>query len=139
MNAIDEIRERLRKYPDVPLQIIGNTATVPPASDTGFTVSLVDNAPQQQYIVSFDGWHEEYDDAERALEAFGFGLSDACRLRVGYRGTFAYVWTVEEKTESGEWAECGWIGCCTTGLLVAPFWRKKREVCLQNTLRKTGG
>jgi hypothetical protein len=82
--------------------------------------------------VFFDEWHEEYDDVEKALNCFAFGLSD-----MGYRGRFAHVWTVEEKDENGEWAECQWVGCNEMGLLAPPlFWLKKKHVYLQNTLLK---
>jgi len=75
---------------------------------------------------------------ELALNAFAFGLSDYCRLKVGYRGNFAYVWIVEEVDEDGDWSPCQWIGCNETGLLIFPFWLKKRYSYLQNDLLERG-
>lgn len=133
MNALDEIRSRLQKYPQAKAEIEGSRATVFPLDESGFKVTLIDNA--SSYTVFFDAWHEEYDDVEKALNCFAFGLSDDCRLKVGYRGSFAHVWTVEEKDENGEWLPCQWIGCSEMGLLVPPlFWLKKKHVYLQNTL-----
>lgn len=36
--------------------------------------------------MSFEGWHEAFEQEEEALECVAFGLSAACRLRVDYRG-----------------------------------------------------
>jgi hypothetical protein len=47
-------------------------------SPQGFAVSLANNS--SSYTVSFDAWHDEYQDMEKALNSFAFGLSDDCRL-----------------------------------------------------------
>lgn len=136
MNAIDEIKTRLQKYPQVKSEIKAHQAIVFPLNENGFEVSLTEKLPG--YTVSFDAWHEEYDDVEQALDAFAFGLSDACRLKVTFRGKLAYVWNVEEKAGNGEWFPCEWIGCNEMGILSPPlFWLKKRFVFLQNTLLKS--
>ncbi len=136
MNAIDEIKNRFQKDPQVKSEIEGNRATIFPLDENGFAVSLVDSSPG--YTVSFDAWHEEYEDVEKALDAFAFGLSDDCRLKVTYRGNFAHIWTVEERNENGEWLSCEWIGLNEMGLLAPPlFWLKKRCVYLQNSLLKS--
>ena len=136
MEAIKEILERLQKFPQVQFKVEGNRITILPSNNDGFTVSLVDNSPD--YTISFDGWHEEYDDIDKALNVFAFGLSEECRLRVSYRGRFAHAWTVEQKDEEGQWFFCEWIGCSETGLLIPPlFWLKKRTVYFQNDLIKS--
>lgn len=133
MDAIEEIKSRLQKYPQARYEIIGRSITVFPLDAGGFAVSLVDHA--SNFTVSFDAWHEEYEEVEKALDAFAFGLSNDCRVKVTYRGSFAHVWTVEEKDENGQWFSCEWIGLNEMGLLVPPlFWLKKRYVYLQNTL-----
>ena len=76
--------------------------------------------------MGFDGWHEHFDTEEEALNCFEFGLSGNCRLKVVYRGSFAHRWTLESKTDSG------WREDSTTGLLVFPFWRRRRAVYLTN-------
>jgi hypothetical protein len=64
-------------------------------------VTLIDNAPH--FTVFFNEWHEAYDDVEKSLKCFAFGLSENCRLKVSYRDCFAHAWTAEQKDESGEW------------------------------------
>jgi len=136
MNPIEEIKSRLRKYPHARWEIHENRITVFPGDEDGFSVSLVDNAPH--YTVSFDAWHEEYEGAEEALNAFAFGLSEDCRLKIDYRGSQAHVWNVEEKDGNGEWFPCQWIGCNEMGLLAPPlFWLKKRCEYRQNTWIKS--
>jgi hypothetical protein len=126
MNAIDEIKRRIQKYPQAQFEIEGNRATFLPSDDNGFKVTLVDNTPN--YTVSFDSWHEEYDTAEDALDCFAFGLSEDCRLKISSRGNFAHAWSVEEQDEDGQWSPCEWIGCNETGLLAPPlFWLKKHR------------
>jgi hypothetical protein len=126
MDAISEIRERLKKYPDVRAEERPGAIVIHPADTSGFTVGFY--ADGDSYVVSFDGWHEEFASAEEALNCFAFGLSESCRLRVHRRGGKEYSWTVEHE-ENGSWkAES------TTGLLFFPFWRRLEVVYRRNRL-----
>lgn len=129
MGAVERIKEKLRRYPQLTYHVTGNTITVEPPNVNGFSVSLTEGAGE--WIVGFDGWHEDFTSEDEALNCFAFGLSDRCRLRVHYRGSFPYRWTVEERTEEG-WRENG-----TTGLLFFPFWQRARIEYRQNTVIST--
>jgi hypothetical protein len=63
-----------------------------PADASGFEVVL--SRGDDEFTVSFAGWHEPFDSPEEALRRFTFGLSERCRLRVLSRSTFDYRWTV---------------------------------------------
>jgi hypothetical protein len=126
MNPIEEIKTKLRKYPHVKYETKGPSISVLPTSDGGFTV-VFDSAPGR-YTVFFNGWHEEFNSVDEALDCFAFGLSDACRLREYRRGTFAYRWVVESK-QHGQW-----LADSETGLLIFPFWKRSYVVYLQNNL-----
>jgi hypothetical protein len=126
MDAIEEIKERLRKYPHVRYEVGASSISVLPTSDNGFTVGLY--VAQDRYTVSFNGWHEHFPEPDEALECFAFGLSDECRLKECRRGSFAYRWTVESM-QNGEW-----VTDSETGLFLFPFWMKKRVRYLQNNL-----
>lgn len=131
MDVIEEIRQRVQSFPQIKCEIENNRATVFPRDEKGFLVSLTENG--SIYSVYFEGWHAEYDNAELALNVFAFGLSEDCRLEVGYRGRFPHVWTVEERGEDNGWFACDWIGCSEVGLLMLPlFWLPKRVLYLQN-------
>ncbi len=130
MNPIKEIENRLQKYPDARFEIKGNTITVFAGDSNGFDVSLSENG--SSYTVSFEGWHEEFEDSHVALECFAFGLSKECRLNITLRGRFAHEWTIETRDEDGGWAPCNWFGTNTTGVFVFPFWLRKAHVHRQN-------
>jgi len=126
MKLIEEIEERLSKYPHVRYETGAASITVLPTSDDGFTVRL--DIARERYVVSFNGWHEEFTELKQALNCFTFGLSDNCRLKECRRGDFAYKWIVEGRSNGN------WVSDSETGLLFFPFWRKKEVRYLQNNL-----
>lgn len=124
MNPIEEIKIRLLKYPDVKYESDASSIRVLPTSNDGFTVEF--DVTRGRYTVHFNGGHENFSDAEEALDCFAFGLSDQCRLKEYRRGNVAYRWDVESK-ENGQW-----VADSVTGLLVFPFWKRREVVYLQN-------
>jgi hypothetical protein len=124
---IDEIRRRLDKYPAVKYEIQDRSIGVKSQSEEGFTVWLILNS-DDTYTVFFEGWHENFDHEEEALEIFAFGLSDECRLKEYRRAGFAYRWTVEL------WVDGKWCEHSTTGLLLFPFWKKPVVRYLKNNV-----
>jgi hypothetical protein len=131
MNPIDEIKQRMEKYPQARCESDSSSVTVFPITADGFEVTLIVNSIDN-YTVHFEGWHEDFNDAKEALNCFAFGLSTNCRLREYRRGNFAYKWTVEHREEN-EWLEEG-----TVGLLLVPFWRRRTSRLLQNNLIRIG-
>ena len=125
-NAIEQIKERLRKYPHVTYEADAFSVRVLPTSNDGFTVSLDIN--QNEYSVSFNSWHENFQKEDEALDCFAFGLSDECRLKEFRRGNFAYRWTVESRQNGS------WVADSETGLFLFPFWKPKKVCYLQNNL-----
>lgn len=130
MDVIKEIEARLQEYPHAKFESSGGSISVLPISSDGFTVRMTVN--QDSFTVFFNGWHEDFQDKEEALDCFAFGLSSECRLKEYRRGNAAYKWTVESR-ENGEW-----VGDSTTGLLFFPFWLKREIRYLQNTLISAG-
>ena len=126
MDPIEEIKSRLRKYPAVKYENDASSIRVSPTSDDGFTVELY--VVHDRYMVSFNGWHEDFNDAAEAVDCFAFGLSDQCRLKEYRRGNAAYRWAVESK-QNGEW-----VADSETGQLIFPFWKRREVVYLQNRL-----
>jgi hypothetical protein len=126
MSAIETIKQKLRAYPDLKFSEGANRITIHPASEDGFAVSL--EVRQNTFAVSFEGWHEEFQSEDEALNCFAFGLASECRLRVELRGRMPVRWTVEH-LEEGEWREDS-----TVGLIFTPFWRRRRVVYLRNDI-----
>lgn len=124
MSAIETIRAKLQKYPQLRYDHTPDSITVEPASPDGFFVTLQEGGGS--YTVSFDGWHEHFDSEAEALNCFAFGLSDECRLRVTSRGSSDYCWTVQHLVD-GDWRDGS-----ETGLIFFPFWRRRSVRFLQN-------
>ena len=124
-SAVESIRQRLRQYPDLRIEETPDSVTVFPVSEDGFTVSIHEH-DEENYTVSFSGWHEEFDSAAETVSCFFFGLSDQCRLRVLSRGSFDYRWFVQCRRDAV------WQDDSETGLLLFPFWLRRRERYLQN-------
>ena len=124
MSAIEKIKEKLQKHPEVKYKADAYNISVPPRNDHGFRVTF--SMSGRRFTVSFNGWHEEFDDEEEAVNCFGLGLSDRTRLKVCSGGRFEYRWAVEKKEDDT------WVGVSETGLLFFPFWLKRRVFYLQN-------
>jgi hypothetical protein len=124
MDTLVQVKAWLVAQKQLEWRIDGEHITVEPSSPEGFSVWITGNS--REWIVGFDGWHEHFDTEAEAVHCFIWGLSGKCRLSVNFRGRFPYKWTVEYE-EGGEWRSLG-----TTGLLVFPFWRRKRSKYLQN-------
>jgi hypothetical protein len=124
VDLADRAAGELRRFRSIPFLREGNAITVDPASPEGFQVSL--SSDGARHLVHFEGWHEEFTDAEQALGCFLSGLTRAVRLRVSRRGGRAHAWTLEVR-EGEAWKPAG-----TVGLLFFPFWRRKEVGVLQN-------
>ena len=124
MDVYQEIRKRIKKYPNAVLEEERHGLSVTP--EDGFTVWVASN--EEYYSVGFEGWHEDFDSAEEALECFGWGLSNKCRLKIYNKGSKPYKW-VTQSLKNGEWENVS-----TTGLLFFAFWKKSNVIYKQNSL-----
>jgi hypothetical protein len=131
MTAVEKIRERAAKYPGLAIDERPGWISAKPPGDTSFEVGLREH--QNQYTVYFDGWHEEVDGEETALNLFAMGLSESVRLAVTSRGRRAYRWTVAFRRDGA------WSSGSTTGLLFFPFWKRKTVRYFQNAVIRTEG
>ena len=124
MNAIELIKEKLQKYSQIQFEENENSISILPLSDKGFTVTLIVGIGN--FTVHFNGWHENFESEEEALNCFAFGLSSECRLKEFRRGSEPYKWTLEYK--EGE----NWIEDSTVGQFISAFWKKEIIYYLQN-------
>jgi len=128
MKAIKIIKEKLQKYPQVKFEENENSISIFPLTDDGFTVTLIVGV--DDFTVHFNGWHENFENEEKALNCFAFGLSNECRLKEFRRGSEPYKWTLEYE-EDGDWIEDS-----TVGQFISAFWKKETVHYLQNDLIK---
>jgi hypothetical protein len=124
--VISHIKEKLQKYPHVTYTTTEGHLEIPAQSPTGFRVWIHERA--DGCSVGFDGWHEEFTDADEAVNCFAFGLSTACRLRVFSLGSADYKWQVLHKVDGQ------WVADSETSLFVFPFWRGSVQRDLQNDI-----
>lgn len=128
MDAIKKVKEKLRKYPQVVYEETENSISVLPVTDKGFTVTF--EIGYDDIKVFYNGWHEDFEDEEEALNCFAFGLSDECRLKEFCRNGEPYKWTLEYKDGKN------WIEDSTTSLFNFSFWKEQTINYLQNDLIK---
>jgi hypothetical protein len=129
VNPVDKIRAKFEQRLDVKVEATDTAVTVSRRDAVGFPVTL--ECVDDGYLVFFDGWHERFDQEKDALSCFAFGLSDQCRLVTTYRGDLPVKWTVECREHDA------WRADSTTGLLLVPFWRRRRIELRTNGLEAT--
>lgn len=117
------------KYPGLKFDRTDSSLTVYPKDETGFPVTLQVHT-ENALTVYCDLWHEDFTQAEAALDCFSFGLSNQCRLKVAKRGGKPYKWTLEYLKDGTWWEES------EMGLLNYNFWTKTTVQVLQNDLFK---
>lgn len=132
MSAIDEIKERLQKYPHVRYEASETHIIIFPTSEMGFEVALyIDSDGQDaEYTVHYNGWHEHEFSKDEALESVAFGLSTSCRIREFSRSGEPYKW-IQEYFAEGEWREGS-----TLATIPWKFWKRKEVKILSNNLLK---
>jgi len=132
-STIRKIIDKLQTYPEVKYTNTEDLVTVDPKDDKGFSVTL--GVGPREFIVSSDFWHEHFDkdEEDKALDCFSFMLSDACRLKIEYKGEKPKSWTIES-FQNGQWT-----GDSTTGLFSFRFWQPTRVEYFQNGLIKIVG
>ena len=91
MDVIEEIKSRLAKYSAARYTTSSSSITTLPQDASGFQVGLCVRG--QKFVVSFDGWHEEFADAEEALNCFACGLEYATLKQYkNLKRIFLFIW-----------------------------------------------
>ena len=136
MNTIiEELREKLARYPNAQTVFDDSSITCLSSSPDGFAVRLTvhPGVTREWYSVYYNGSHEEFGHRETAMLTFAFGLSSGCRLREYSRLGRAYRWVVDLWDKDKQRWKPDWEIVQFT----APFWqfwRRPTVRCLQNRL-----
>ena len=80
MNICDYLEEILTDQFSVACQRKENSISVSPQNQNGYEVELRDD--ENEITVSYEGWHEHFDNADVALNCFLVGLTNRHRLCV---------------------------------------------------------
>jgi hypothetical protein len=96
-SILDEIEYRLARFPQAIWKRDKSSIRCFPCQPNGFVVGLkvVKTNVAEPYSVYYGGSHEEFSSRGSTVTAFGFGLSDGCRLKEYSRNGRAYRWIVE--------------------------------------------
>ena len=124
--VLAKLREGLQQVPQAVIDETATSITVRPTSPDGYAVSL--DVGSGECVISLEGLHERFADADEAIVFFGLALSVDARLAITYRGETPVEWTFEV-LEGERWHAVG-----RTSLKLTPFWRKKHVVHRQNAL-----
>jgi hypothetical protein len=124
VETIERIESKLRSIPSVSVESSASSICVRPEAPGSFEVRL-EHGPTG-FVVYLEGWHEEFDSESSAMKCFAWALSPACRLRVEYRGATPVSWQVESEIDGA------WVGDSKVGLILRPFWRRRRVEYLRN-------
>src|SRR5262245_61109129 len=78
---IEEIREKMARFPDARVEHDTSSITYLPSASDGFIVRLAveESNGWERYTVYYNGSHEKFTHRGAAIRAFGFGLSTGCR------------------------------------------------------------
>ena len=127
MNALNALREKLSQRADVSRSERANEIRIEPSLPSGFAITLSSSVEGWCVSLGDGGFHETFNAAEEALNFVAWTRSSECRLREIWRGR-SLEKAVVETFEGGEWRPV-----LTNGVLLFPFWRRRREFTLQNS------
>lgn len=126
MNVIQQLKERLSEYQGFDIEETKNRIKVIPIAEDGFIVSL--EIKENNYMVSYDAWHEHFQTSDEAMNTFMFRLSGTCRLKLSYAGEQPVKWLLETKDRT-QWVT---HGIAAQGSIFYPFWKRKSVRYLSN-------
>jgi hypothetical protein len=134
---VEEVRERIARYPHAEIQHDETSIIYYPSNDDGFIVRLLVQAEDDRecYSVYYGGCRQEELDRKGSGVTFGLGLSNGCRLREFSRDSETYHWITDIEGYRGwrpYWED--WRLCPAFWR----FWRRAKVQVLQNKLIDLG-
>ena len=107
-------------------------------SQTGITVRASDPAgfdmalliESGRFVLAFDEWVEEFDDAATARRLFSAALAGTARLKVSLLAGRKWRWTLECLDDEGNWKPES-----TVGRAIWLYWGKPSIIYLCNSFR----
>jgi hypothetical protein len=118
--------ERLKRHPELDYKEIPGGVRIGPPGPGGFVVEVRGGDGEWTVFLGEAGFHETFDSEDETLNLVACCYSGEARLREVWRGGSPAKAFLEAR-EEGTWR------CVSeTGLIFVPFWRKRREVVLEN-------
>jgi hypothetical protein len=123
----EEIVKKLKECSSARYEVAEDRIRVLQGTAEGFEV-MIEQIWENHFTVTFDGWHEEFFDLEKAEACFLMGLSNRCRLKIQEKGGSRFQWTLE--CLDGE----EWKVMSSTQRFIHQFWKPPVTTYLQNDL-----
>ena len=132
-DIIQEIRDRMARYPHAEIAHDADSITYYPPSPDGFVVrfQVRRQGGSERYLVYYGASRQQEANRQDSILMFGFGLSNGCRLREFSREGRAYHWITDVDGMRG------WTPYWETYSFLVPFWCfwcPTKVQCLQNQL-----
>jgi hypothetical protein len=126
LDVFADLADKLGKHSTLKWEIGARFMRINAPDPDGFAVELERQGEEFTIYLGNGGWHRHFDDPTEVLEFVAWCFSGRVRLREIRRGASIQK-AVLEALGNGRWEEEA-----TTGYFFVPFWRKKRELILQN-------
>ena len=126
MDLCTVLIEKLKRHPELAYSECPGGVRIEPPSSSGFAVGLHSDDQEWTVVLGNAGFHEAFNSAEEALSFIAWCYSGTARVREVWRGSSPEK-SVLEAREDGVWR---WVS--ETQFIFVPFWRKRREVVLEN-------
>jgi hypothetical protein len=118
--------ERLKRHPELIYREIPGGVRIEPPGPGGFAVEVRGGGGEWTVFLGDAGFHETFDSGEEALNFVAWCYSGEARVREVWRGG-SPAKAALEACQDGTWR------CVSeTGFIFVPFWRRRREVVLEN-------
>ena len=125
MDAIAILAGKLKKHSNLRWSRGDNFLKIDAPTPSGFAVDFRHEGDEWNVYLGSGGWHQHFDDPEEALDLIAWCYSGEARVREVYRGN------ILQKSVLEGYVDGAWTSISLTGYL-APFWRKRTEVLLEN-------
>lgn len=102
-------------------EVTADRIVIPARSSSEFQIAATYYA--NKWILSFDDWHDDFEDIESVLQLVSQALSGSLRLRIDRIGGRPVRWTLERNTKD----DC-WIELYSNGVFFIEFGRHKDSI-----------
>jgi hypothetical protein len=120
-NRSSAVRKLSSMLPSNRFVVTADRIVIPARSSGEFQIAATFYA--NKWILSFDNWHDDFDDIESVLRLISQALSGSLRLRIDRIGGRPVRWTLERNTKDDSWIEL-----YSNGVFFIEFGRHKDSI-----------
>jgi hypothetical protein len=118
--------EKLKRHPELSFSEAPGHVRVEAPSSSGFAVELRSDGSEWTVFLGDAGFHQAFTSTDEVLNFIAWCYSGAARVREVWRGSSP------QSADLQAYKNEQWRTVSETRFLFVPFWRKRREVILEN-------